>query len=164
MQTEHTLADAHNDADAARLRAAGFTYPEIAQQVGCAISTAHERVRRALKAVPADAVAELRQIEQQRLDDLWKIAWAIATRTHPLVSHGKIIVGENGKPLSDDGPKVQAVIALLRIQERRARLMGLDEPTKHRIEVISEDVVDKAIRELEEELAERAGDAVPAAD
>lgn len=155
MRPEHTLEDSQRDAEAARLRSSGFTYREIAARVECSPGAAHARVQRALAAVPAEAVHELRRIEEARLDDLWKVAWRVATRDHVTVSHGKVILDAQGEPLLDDAPKLHAVLACLRIQERRARLFGLDEPTKTRIEVVSEDTVDQAIRELEAELAER---------
>ena len=47
-----------------------------------------------------------------------------------------------GEPLVDDTPVIQAGLALLRVMERRAKYLGLDAPTKSRVEVITEDVVD----------------------
>jgi hypothetical protein len=40
-------------------------------------------------------------------------------------------------------------LGLVRVQERRAKLLGLDEPAKHRIDVITEDVISAEIQRLE---------------
>lgn len=61
------------------------------------------------------------------------------------------------KALLGDGPSVDRV---LKIMERRARILGLDAPTRHRVEVITEDAVDAEIRRLQGELA---GNDAPAA-
>jgi hypothetical protein len=49
-------------------------------------------------------------------------------------------------------PVLQAIDRLLKIQERRARLLGLDAPTQHRVNVLSEDAIDAEIARLEAEL------------
>lgn len=46
-----------------------------------------------------------------------------------------------------------AIDRVLRIQERRAKLQGLDAPVTQKIEVLTEDVIDRAIRDLNEEMA-----------
>jgi hypothetical protein len=86
------------------------------------------------------------------------------------VSNGRVVTLD-GQPLQDDGPILQAVDRLnhiedrkLRIQERRAKYLGLDAPKQV---VISDDVIDAEIRALAEELdraaaAETAGAATPA--
>ena len=57
------------------------------------------------------------------------------------------------RPMLDDGPVVQAATALLRVQERRAKLLGLDEPSKIRVETIPLDVVEAEIARLEAKFA-----------
>jgi hypothetical protein len=47
---------------------------------------------------------------------------------------------------------MQAYRELRMVQMRRAGLLGLDEPTKHRVDVITEDVIEAEIRRLEEKL------------
>ena len=56
----------------------------------------------------------------------------IAERFHVAISNGRVVYqGEN--PVKDDGPALQAIDRLLKIQERRARLIGLDAPVKHEV-------------------------------
>ena len=51
------------------------------------------------------------------------------------------------------GDDYDAIDRLIKIMDRRARLLGLDAPTRTRVEVITEDVIDAAIRDLEAKLA-----------
>lgn len=153
------------DGKAAALRVQGFTFAEIAAEMGCAVSTANDRVKRAMAAVRVASAAELVRTEDERLDALWKVAWREAFRNHLMVSHGKVvhITNDAGQsvPVIDHGPKLQALNTLLRISERRAKLHGLDAPVRHRVDVVTEDAIDAEIRRLEEEIA-RQDESAPA--
>jgi hypothetical protein len=91
---------------------------------------------------------ELRQLELMQLDELARAARAVLERKHLMVSHGKIVrLGQpfvnddgnaevddgRGEPLKDDAPVLAAIDRLLKIQERRAKLLGLDIPVKQLI-------------------------------
>jgi transcriptional regulator with XRE-family HTH domain len=145
---ERDIAQARLDAQAAELRAQGLTYPQLAERLGCSFSTAYARVQRALAAVPVEAVTELRQIECDRIDAVISRLWDIVEAEHPLVSHGKRIEG-----LLDDGPRLAALAGILRASAEKRKLLGLDAPARQTITVVTEDVVDRAIRELEADLA-----------
>jgi hypothetical protein len=43
---------------------------------------------------------------------------------------GKIVRDDNGEPLIDDGPTMQAADRILKIIERKTKLLGLDAPQK----------------------------------
>ncbi len=150
---------ATRDADAARLRARGLSYPEIARQLGYAShSSALAAARRAMAATVAEPAAEVRAYEVERLNNLERAALEVLERRHVTVSHGKVIYhgeGDAREPLYDDGPVLQAIDRLLRIQERRAKLLGLDAPT--RMQVVTIDAVDAEIARLTAELAAQPG-------
>lgn len=148
---ERTVADAETDAEAARLRASGCSYAEIAKRQGCSVSTAHQRVARAIAAVPVEAVEELRQVELARLDTLIAKAFEVLNASHPLVSNGRRF-----DDLEDAAPILGALRELRALSESRRKLLGLDAPARQTVTVITEDVVDAAIRQLEAELDERA--------
>jgi predicted DNA-binding protein YlxM (UPF0122 family) len=129
--TESTVDDAQNAADAARLRAIGLSYRQIAERQGVSQSTAYDRVKRALAAVPVEAVRELRQVELERLDMLVAKAWQVLEDTHPYVTReGKVL-----EDLEDAGPVLQAITTLQRLSESRRKLLGLDAPTRTEITV-----------------------------
>ena len=127
-----TEEQARIDAEALRLRSAGMSYQKIANAMDCSKPTAYDRVNRALAAIPFEAVDEYRRIEGQRLDMLMEVAM--------------------DKALSGDKGSLFAIDRVLAIQERAAKLRGLDAPIKH--EVITLDYIQSEIRRLEETLGE----------
>lgn len=145
-QFETTVEDMRLAAEAASLRSSGLSYESIAQRQGCSISTAHSRVQRALKAVVQEAGSELRDLELQRLDLLWRVAQGEMLREHPVVNQGRVIRGEDGEPLKDAMPRLAALNALLKIQDRRAKLMGLDAAVKADVRVSNG--VDRSIEQF----------------
>lgn len=143
-------------AEAVRLRSEGHSYEQIAQQLGYRDrASAYNAVQRTLVGTVREPADELRQMELIRLDALWMQAMQVLQAEHVTVSNGRVIVIEkDGKevPLADDAPVLQAIDRLLKIMERRAKLLGLDAPTK--VEAITIDRLDQAIAELERELGE----------
>lgn len=95
------------------LRKAGATYDQIAERVGITREGARGAVARALAAlsdVCTEEAKEVRQLELDRLDAMLLGLWQRASK------------GE-----------VAAIDRVLRIQERRSRLLGLDAPANQTI-------------------------------
>jgi AraC-like DNA-binding protein len=98
-------------ANAVKLRMEGRTFPEIAQELGYnSQQAAHDAVKRALVATLREPSDALRTLELERIDVLWQMQFMNAT--------------------SGD---VQACMACLKLQERRAKLLGLDAPVQQEI-------------------------------
>lgn len=131
---ERTLASAERDAQAARLRAQHWTYQQIADELGYPNrSEAYRAVQRALKAAIREPGEELLALELERLDRLARAAEEVLEAHHVKVAGGEIVYDEAGQPLEDTKPVLEAIDRLLKIQERRARLLGLDAPVKQQI-------------------------------
>jgi hypothetical protein len=97
---------------ALELRRSGESYQEIADRLGYANpSGAYDAVMGALKATLAEPAADVRRMEADRLDRLTLAAWPLAT--------------------SGD---LKAMDRVLSIMDRRARLLGLDAPTRAVVE------------------------------
>lgn len=95
-------------AKALDLRRAGLSYSKIAQQLGWNSPQAcQDAVSKAIRSIVSEPVEELVEFERQRLDDLFVQAYRVV----------------------QDGD-VSAVSAAIKIMERRAKLLGLDMPTK----------------------------------
>ena len=151
-----TLEDAQNAMQAAEMRSRSMTYPQIAAELGIALSTAYDRVQRGFAQIPSDEAKQQKSLELAKLDRIEAHLLGVMERDHIKVDHGKVIRhDETDLPILDDGPGVQAAGSLLRVQERRSRLMGLDAPTRATVQVITEDLVDEEISRLESQLAER---------
>lgn len=146
-----TVRGAQRDAEAATMRARGATYQQIADALGYADRrTAYRAVEKVLTETVTEPSEELRSLELARLDAILAKAWSVMEAEHVTVSHGKIIRGADGQPLRDDGPVLAAIDRILKVSERRARLVGLDAP--NRTELITLDQIDSEIRRLTEEM------------
>ncbi|MGH3381352.1 MAG: helix-turn-helix domain-containing protein [Actinoallomurus sp.] len=123
---------AKRDAEAARLRGRGWTFQRIADELGVSKQTAYDAVQRALADTLTEPAAEARTLELERLDSMHAAVLAVLEAKHFTVSQGKVVRLDD-EPLEDDAPVLQAVDRLLRIAERRAKLLGLDAPAKAEI-------------------------------
>ncbi|MEM0953315.1 MAG: hypothetical protein AAGI24_04165 [Pseudomonadota bacterium] len=95
---------------ALEMRKMGMTYDAIAKQLEITPSAAHKAVRKALEQVQRlsdETAEELRAIELERLNRMQTGLWQKAT-----------------------SGSAQAVDKVLKIMERRSKLLGLDAPTK----------------------------------
>lgn len=154
-----TLDSAARDAEAAWLRSRGLSFRQIAANLGYENeSGAYKAVQRALAAVPVENVDELRAVQGAQIDALTAKAIEVLESTHyAYTQHGELVRGpegpngEPGQPLIDDMPILHAIDRLIRLAERRAKLMGLDAPSRH--EVTTLDYLDAQIRDAAAELA-----------
>lgn len=123
-----TADDALRDAEALKLRSEGLTYRQIAELLDINTSTAYRRVENALRAIPADGVEEMRQLEGERLDKLHAALW--------------------DRALEGDLP---AIDRLLTISARRSKLFGLDSPTRqiNELQSFSAAEISAEVRRLE---------------
>ena len=104
------LAAREREIKALELRKAGATYVQIAEALGISRAGAHKVVLRALARLEKEAGEEaehLRRLEIERLDAMLLAIW-------PHVKKGSL----------------GAIDRAIRIMERRAKLLGLDAPTK----------------------------------
>jgi hypothetical protein len=150
-----SVATRERDARALEYRRRGLSFDQIATQMGWrSVSSAHDAVQRALADTCREAAEEVRAIEAARLDELTRTLYRVLATRHYVVSAatGRVARHPDTKdPLIDDGPTMQAVAGLLRISERRAKLLGLDAPARH--EVVTLGVIDAEIARLSAELA-----------
>jgi len=148
-----TIDTAERDAECARLRARDHTYQQIADTTGfTSASGARFAVERALARTITEPGEELRRIELMKLDALARAAWKVLETRHYLVSQGRLIRLEDGAPpLEDDGPVLASIDRLLKISERRSKLLGLDSPV--RMEVLTIDAIDAQLAVLDAEIA-----------
>ena len=114
--------------EALELREAGLNFRQIGQRLGVSHTWAHKLVKAAMDriALEVDERAEaVRQLELTRLDRMQLVLWAKAS-----------------------SGSVAHVDRMLRIMERRARLLGLDAPTKSHINVDVATLTDEQLEAL----------------
>lgn len=151
-----TIAQIERDAQAVEYRRRGMTYRQIAVAMGVkSQKTAYEAVQRGLSDAIQEPADEVRQLELERLDEYQRHALKVLATQHFHVSQGVVVVHpDTDQPVPDDSPVLAALDRLLKISERRAKLLGLDAPVRSKVEVITEDAVDAEIKRLAEEVAE----------
>jgi len=114
-----------------QMRKMGLTWAQIGQSVGLSQAGAYGAYRRALSRVPDELASELRKIDNERIDALITASWPDAMRG-----------------------SARHLEVLVKLLERRAKLMGLDAPILQRIEVVTDEIVDEAILEMQRKMIE----------
>ncbi|MGI8530938.1 MAG: hypothetical protein ACR2KO_15845 [Geodermatophilaceae bacterium] len=152
-----TVESAKRDAEAARLRSRGRTYPQIAEELGYSDrGAAHHAVARVFDGFKVEARDLLIKMELDKLDMMTRAVIDVLEAKHYTVSDGRIVhIGDKDDPdrrVLDDGPVLQAVDRLLKISDRRAKLLGLDAPKRVEVSDTTPDL-DAAVRDLAAELA-----------
>lgn len=149
---------AEKRARALELRHDGHSYERIGQTLGKEFHNqkggdtftavyAQKLVLDGIKTIYRDKAEDLVKLEMGRLDDMQLEVLEVLRATHVVISSGAVVRdfvrNEAGEivqdmatglpattPIVDHGPVLAAVDRLIKIQERRARLLGLDKPTK----------------------------------
>lgn len=157
-----TIETAERDAEIARY-CVHHTITAAAAHFGLNKSTISRARNRAIAEAVRPAGEEALGAELVKLDLYEAAVLEVLRANHVYVSDGRIIRDNDpdATPLLDYRPVLMAVDRGLRISERRARLLGLDAPTKQQIHVLTEDVVDAALREAAEEHARLTAPADP---
>jgi hypothetical protein len=150
------VADREKDYKALDMVRRGFSYRQVAAEIGWASpQSVGNAVKRALKELHAVDADELVKIMRGRLDDYRRQAWRVLSAKHYVTTQSGSLVRhpETRQPLLDDGPVLQALDRLLKYDVEERKMLGVDAPTRSRVEVITESDVDAAIRELSEKHA-----------
>lgn len=127
-------------------RVKGWSFPRCAMELGITQGYAYKLYKEAMRQIVEPGVKEVRDLELTRLDGMTEECYNILEAEFYLVNGGKVVrdvvVDEDGKVVLDDDQqpklmrvrdyhiKLAAMDRLLKIGERRARLLGLDAPTK----------------------------------
>lgn len=116
------------------LRLRGLSIRQIADETGMSPATVHRRIECEIRETVQPLAEEVRAMELDRLDRLQQVALAVMGADHPLVSEGRVVrvEQEDGTKvaLQDHGPVLAAMDRFLKIQDRRAKLLGLDAAVK----------------------------------
>jgi len=105
----------------------GTTQMELAEEYGLqqsAISKIIVKFKASVK-LPTREDLVLRSVS--RLEKLIHKAWKVAESEHVAVNHGRVIYDPRTKePMLDHAPLLQAIDRIVRLEERLAKLLGLD--------------------------------------
>jgi hypothetical protein len=99
-------------------------------------SSAWNAVHRWLGEYARQPMEQARDIALAHLDQLTLRAWETVEQPGPVVSSGKLVTGSDGRPVANTRVAIEALRLLVAIDQRRARLLGLDAPKRQTISVI----------------------------
>lgn len=140
--------------EAARLRALRFSLDQIAEQLGYVDRrSAWHAVKAGQELIVREPHEDMVLLDLTELDEMAQNAWRVLRNTHYVVDRGEVVTWE-GQPLKDDGPILTAIRTLLEVQQRRAKLVGLDAPKRLEVSDGLPDL-DRAVQDLAAELARR---------
>lgn len=114
------------------LRSQDVGFREIADEMGLNVATVWRHYQRALRDIPAEALAEhadiraKRRDEQlQRIDMEREAVMEVLTAFHVTVSQGKVVNLDDGTPIQDTGPVLAAVDRLIKLDDQEAKVLGI---------------------------------------
>lgn len=117
-----------------RLRTEGLTLQQIGDVMGCGKEVVHQVIERALRVLVRGPAEELRAVELARCDELMEEALAIVRMPMQGSTAGEAVRDARGavviEVVQDAAPKLAAINTVLRVMERRSKLLGLDAPSK----------------------------------
>jgi hypothetical protein len=126
-QHPRSITARQRDLIAVELRKTGMTFDKIAEKMTLADrSAAFKCYQRGMKNTLQESADEHRAIELARLDEIWG----------PMFEQAR-------------GGSRLAVDRCILIMDRRAKYLGLDAPVRIRQEIITDDMLEKAIADLE---------------
>lgn len=145
---------AERDAEALRLRSRGRTFQEISDILGYGgKGNAHNAIQRAVASMQKEHADEVYAQIIENLNTARRAVHEVLERHHVIVQQGRVVrLGDEFEPLTDSGPTLDAVDRLIKIEDRLAKLHGLDTV---KVDVTVEDATDSKIRGLVEELEAR---------
>jgi hypothetical protein len=174
-QFRRTPQSAARDMRAAELHGQGWTHERIAAELGYASrGRVSEAIDRAYAEIVTPGAEAAKRLDFERLNRLLEKNWEALERQHVTVSNGKVVrqfagfelradgteaLDADGKRIPlfadvlDDGPIAVHTVTILRLLERRARMYGYDAPVQSRVEVITSEMIESQIAELEAQLA-----------
>ena len=121
-----TAEQMEKDHEAAGMRLRSKKLREIGERFGVTPQAAALMISRAMADIPTESTAELIKLELMKYDRIEAKAADIMEKYHPIIT-------QSGKVLSDfeeETPVIQAMNTLLKVADRRARLLGLNAPTR----------------------------------
>jgi hypothetical protein len=117
-------------AEVLRRHNSGETFTQISKAMGVSRQAVHQLYWRAVRSVPAKAVHEIRDDINAHLASLLAHTNDIRSRDHVKVNNGVIVKDEDGQPLLDDGPEVDAIREARALLEQIAKLNGANAPAQ----------------------------------
>ncbi|MGB4065311.1 MAG: sigma factor-like helix-turn-helix DNA-binding protein [Azonexus sp.] len=147
-----SIREAERRAEIIQMRLDGRNLQEIGDHMGISAVSVHNVITRALASMTKEPAEELRGLELARLDSLYAEAMNVLRSFTPLLHNGRVVqipvIDRNGEAIKDPGTgqpltciaedkaaRLASIAAAARVMERRAKLLGLDAPSRFQQDV-----------------------------
>ena len=125
-----------------------WTISRIADEMECSTFRVQKLLNKYTpKLLEKDANAH-RDIEVGKLDLLEERLWQMLDEDYITVSNGQVVYMDTGDPVPDIDPVMKIVDRILKVAERRAKLLGLDKPVRIEATVQTVDKMDMELAQM----------------
>jgi len=125
-----------------------MTIARIADEMECSVFKVQRLLNKYTPQLLEGDATKHREIEVGKLDLLEQKLWAMIDEDYYTVSNGQVVYMETGDPVPDIDPILKIVDRILKVSERRAKLLGLDKPVKVEATVHQVDAVDRELADM----------------
>jgi hypothetical protein len=130
------------------LRLRHHTIREIAAITGLAVGTVHKRITDEIEMTVSPYREQYRILERERLEGISRRLLDMMSKPHYLLKDGEVLTIK-GEPVEDIAVTLACTDRFMKVQERRARLEGLDAPIKVEATQLEAPVPDEVLALME---------------
>jgi len=125
-----------------------WTLARVADEMGCSVFRVQKLLNKYTPKLLDKDASRHRDIEIGKLDLLEERLWQMIDDEYYTVSNGQVVYFETGDPVPDIDPVMKIIDRLLKVMERRAKLLGLDKPVRVEATVHTMDSTDMELAEM----------------
>jgi hypothetical protein len=125
-----------------------MTLAAIADEMECSIFKVQRLLNKYTPKLLESDATKHREIEVQKLDLLEEKLWGLLDEEYYTVSSGQVVYMETGDPVPDIDPVMKVIDRILRVSERRSKLLGLDKPVRVEATIHQVDSADMELAQM----------------
>lgn len=120
----------------------------VADEMGCSVFRVQKLLNKYTPKLLEKDASHHRDIEINKLDLLEERLWEMLDEDYITVSNGQVVYMETGDPVPDIDPIMKIVDRILKVSERRSKLLGLDKPVRVEATVTTMDTMDMELAKI----------------
>lgn len=125
-----------------------LTLARVADEMGCSVFRVQKLLNKYTPKLLEKDASNHREIEIGKLDLLEEKLWTMVDEDYYTVSNGQVVYLDTGDPVPDIDPVLKIIDRILKVAERRAKLLGLDKPVRVEATVHTMDSTDMELAEM----------------
>jgi len=125
-----------------------LTLARVADEMGCSVFRVQKLLNKYIPKLLEKDASTHREIEIGKLDLLEEKLWAMVDEDYYTVSNGQVVYMDTGDAVPDIDPILKIIDRILKVSERRSKLLGLDKPIRVDATVTQVDSVDREFAEM----------------